>query len=105
MFIHTGAWADENFKKLLLSDGNAAAKELGIDASNVSFFVYVCMYFCSNVGMYICMCVSFSVMLMRQRKSSVSIPVMYIFCLFTCLYVCLFDCMYVCMYVCMHAPS
>ena len=37
MFIHIGAWVDENFKKLLLSDGNAAAKELGIDASNVRF--------------------------------------------------------------------
>ena len=30
------AWVDEDFKALLLKDGNAAALELGIDAGNVN---------------------------------------------------------------------
>ena len=30
------AWVNPEYKALLLSDGNAAAKELGIDASNVN---------------------------------------------------------------------
>ena len=73
-----------------ISDIKAAAKDLGSDSSHVRFVcMYVRVYARMYVCMYVLMYVSHSVTFMRQRKSSISMPVMYVFVrVYVIMYVC-----------------
>jgi hypothetical protein len=61
--------------------------------------MYVCMYVCMSARMYVCMCMSARLYVIRIY---VCVYVCTHVCMYVCVYVCTHVCMYACVYVCTH---